>query len=120
MEHISMTKAEWGKQRYVTTSHAVENLEFMNIYADLDQGEWYRISEFMAKKGASLKHQYQKLLEADKKGLTKEINAVREVCVKIRWANTKAAQHDVNTAFDSMVWEVSRCLSMAKFDKILE
>ena len=61
----------------------------------------------MAKKGASLKHQYQKLSEADKKGLTKEIDAVREVCIKIHQANTKAAQHDVNTAFDSMAQEVN-------------
>jgi hypothetical protein len=62
----------------------------------------------MAKKGASLKCQYQKLSEAEKKGLTKEIDAVREECVKIHRVNTKAAQHDINAAFDSMEREVSR------------
>jgi hypothetical protein len=61
----------------------------------------------MAKKGPSLKKQYQKLTAKDKEALTDDINAVREERTKICRANPKAVQKDVNAAFDRMEKDVS-------------
>ena len=108
MECFSMIKAEWCKQRSVTTHHAVCKRSWIDEYADLDQGEQYHLQEFMAKKGASLKHQYHKLSEAEKIGFMKEINVVREQHLKNLLSKSKAVQHDVTAAFDSMEQEVSR------------
>ena len=61
----------------------------------------------MAQNGPTLKHQYQKLSEIEKKNLTKYIEAVHEKKMKDCRANPKAVQHDVNVAFSNMEHEVS-------------
>jgi hypothetical protein len=60
----------------------------------------------VAQNGPTLKHQYPKLSENEKKNLTKDIEAVREKKIKVCRANPKAAQHDVNAAFLNMEHEV--------------
>lgn len=74
---------------------------------DREAGNRYRLPEFVAQKGSSLKREYQKLSETEKKKLTKEIETVREQRIKISRANPKAVQHDVNAAFSNMENEVS-------------
>lgn len=78
----------------------------MTSTLDREAGERYRLPDFVTKKGSSLKRQYHKLSVVEKKNLTKDIEAVREQRVKVRRANPKAAQHDVNAAFSSMEREV--------------
>ena len=56
----------------------------------------------MAKKGASLRHQYQKLSTDKKSSLRKDIEATREEHCKIYCANPKAVQQDIEAAFNSM------------------
>lgn len=73
---------------------------------DREAGDRYRLPEFVAQKGSSLKRQYGKLSETQKKDLIKDIEAVREQRVKIHRANPKAVQHDVNAAFLNMENEV--------------
>lgn len=73
---------------------------------DREAGDRYHLTEFVAQNGPSLKQQYQKLSEAEKKKLTKDIEASWEQRVKICWSNPKAVQHDVNTAFSGMEHEV--------------
>lgn len=74
---------------------------------DREAGDRYRLPQFVAQKSASLKRQYGKLSETEKKNLTKDIEALRERRVKIYRANPKAVQHDVNTAFSNMENEVN-------------
>jgi hypothetical protein len=61
----------------------------------------------MAKKGASLSHQYQKLSTDEKKSLAKDLELTREERRKICRTNPKAVQKDVDAAFNSMEQEVS-------------
>jgi hypothetical protein len=61
----------------------------------------------MAKKGASLRHQYRKLSMDEKKSLAKDLELTREERRKIYRTNPKAVQKDVDAAFNSMEQEVS-------------
>jgi hypothetical protein len=61
----------------------------------------------MAKKGASLRHQYQKLSLDEKNNLTKDIELTREERRKIYRANPKAVQRDVDATYNTMEQEVS-------------
>jgi hypothetical protein len=72
-----------------------------------EAGERYRLRDFMAKKGPTLKHQYKKLSTEEKKGMTKDIDIIREERTKICRANPKAVQKDVNASFGAMEKEVS-------------
>ena len=44
---------------------------------DREAGDRYRLPDFVAQNGPSLKQQYQKLSDAEKKNLTKDIETVR-------------------------------------------
>lgn len=76
-----------------------------------EAGDRYCLPEFVAQNGSTLKKQYRKLSETEKKNLTKDIEAVREKRMKVCRANPKAAQHDVNAAFSNMEHEVSWILT---------
>ena len=79
----------------------------MSMYLRPRSRDHYRLPEFVAQNGPTLKHQYQKLSEIEKKNLTKYIEAVHEKKMKDCRANPKAVQHDVNVAFSNMEHEVS-------------
>jgi hypothetical protein len=74
---------------------------------DREAGDRYRLPQFVAQEGQSLKRQYRKLSEDEKKNLRRDIEAVRERRVRVNRANPKAVQHDVNAAFSGMENEVS-------------
>ena len=50
---------------------------------DREAGDRYRLPEFITQKGSSLKQQYLKLSETEKKNLARDIEALREQRVKI-------------------------------------
>ena len=81
---------------------------------DREAGDRYRLPEFITQKGSSLKRQYLKLSETEKKNLTRDIEALREQRVKICRSNPKAVQQDVNAAFSTMEHEVSDLRSCIK------
>jgi hypothetical protein len=77
---------------------------------DREAGDRYRLPQFITKKGSSLKRQYLKLSETEKKNLTRDIEAVREQRETVCRANPKAVQHDVNAIrkrplYPGMPWD---------------
>lgn len=80
---------------------------FSILCTDWGAGDWYCLQGFMAKKGASFRHQYWKLSLDEKNNLTKDIESTREEHRKIYCANPKAVQWDVDATFNTMEQEVS-------------
>ena len=80
---------------------------FSILCTDRGAGDRYRLQEFMAKKGASLRHQYRKLSLDEKNNLTKDIKLTREEHRKIYRANPKAVQQDVDATYNTMEQKVS-------------
>ncbi|KAI0249688.1 hypothetical protein BJV78DRAFT_1075308, partial [Lactifluus subvellereus] len=89
-------------QRWTRQQLFLGRLQHAKSRLELEVGKRYRLTEFLRKKGSSLRRQYRTLTMEEKNLLAKEIDVVREQRVKTRRANPKAVQRDVTTAFSSM------------------
>jgi hypothetical protein len=97
---------EKRSRKLMLVRHKLRGFTYFDEHLDREAGDRYRLPDFVAQNGPSLKRQYRKLSDAEKKNLTKDIETVREQRVKVCRSNPKAVQKDVNAAFSNMEHEV--------------
>ncbi|KAI0245252.1 hypothetical protein BJV78DRAFT_1074948, partial [Lactifluus subvellereus] len=85
-------------QRWMRQQLFLGRLQHAKSRLELEVGKCYCLTEFLRKKGSSLRCQYHTLTMEEKNLLAKEIDQH----VKTRQANPKAVQRDVTAAFSSM------------------